>query len=251
MIIVISPSKTQKLNSILNSLKDDKYFEYETNLINNELKNKINDKKFNEWLEIKNKKLHDQTIKNINNFILNKSYKAINFYDGLQFKNIDYDNLNLEQQKLIDNNVIILSAYYGIVRPNNFIKPYRLMMGSKILINDKSLYDFWYEKINGELQKINGDNLILNLASNEYSKVLNSNIFKIINVDFKIEKSNNKFVSTSTFSKQCRGNFIKEFSKINFDFKNIYKLDILGFKYNKNISNKNNIIYTKKLISCT
>lgn len=249
MIIVISPSKTQNLKLISNTKNDNKNFANETTIINNELKKKIDDKKFDEWLEIKNEKLHSLVVNNIINFAKNNSYKAISFYDGLQFKNINYDGLCLKYQNLINDKLIILSAYYGLVKPTDFIKPYRLMMGSKVLIENKSLYDFWFSKINKALKKLNNDNVILNLASNEYSKILDHNLFNIINIDFKIEKENNKYVSISTFSKQCRGNFIKEFSMLNFDFEKIFDLDILGFKYNKSLSNKNNIIYTKKLIS--
>lgn len=247
MIIVISPSKTQNLKSQVTKDNDTKHFPQETLLINDELKNKIYSNDFNNYLEIKNKKLYELTIENINNFNFNKAYMAINFYNGLQFKNINYDKLDSKTQNLINDKLIILSAYYGIVRPNDFIKPYRLMMGSKILIENKILYDFWFFKINKMLKKINNDNLILNLASNEYSKILDNDLFNIINIDFKVQKNEFNYVSISTFSKQCRGNFIKEFAKINFDMNKIFDMDILGFKYNKSISNNKNIIYTKKI----
>ena len=52
----------------------------------------------------------------------------------------------------------------------------------------------------------------------------------------------------STYSKQCRGNFIKNFLKVNLNIKEITKLNILGFTYNKDLSNATKIIFTKNYV---
>lgn len=246
MKILISPSKTQnkKIDSFSNN-EENILFSNKTNELNDLLINSIKNKKFNSWLELKNNSLIEETIKDIKDFKNNKAYKAIEFYDGLQFKNILYSQLSETQKEKLNESLIIISGLYGIVFPNSYIKPYRLMLGSKIDIpNYKNLYDFWFKEFNQKLEELNPDKLIINLASGEYSKLIDNSIFNVINVDFKLFKSN-KYVSLSTFSKQCRGYFINQFLSISLDINKIKDLDILGFKFNNELSDKNNYIFTK------
>lgn len=247
MKILISPSKTQnKLIENKQNNQENILFENKTKELNSILLNSINNKNFNSWLELKNDKLINQTIEDIKKFETNKAFKAIEFYDGLQFKNIFYHKLSNEQKQELNNHLIIISGFYGIVFPESFIKPYRLMLGSKIkLPNHKDLYDFWFKEFNEKLLELNPDKLIINLASSEYSKLIDESKFDVINIDFKLYKSN-KYVSLSTFSKQCRGFFVNQFLKVNLDIKDIKNLDILGFTYNEDLSNKNSYMFTKK-----
>ena len=66
---------------------------------------------------------------------------------------------------------ILLSGFYGILKPFDGIVPYRLEMQAKLAIgNDKNLYSFWGDTLYKELTK--DTNIILNLASKEYSKTI-------------------------------------------------------------------------------
>ena len=69
-------------------------------------------------------------------------YLAIEFYDGLQFKNIEYNLFSEKQKILLNQTLIIISAFYGMVFCDSYIKPYRLMLGSQMKINNQSLYEF-------------------------------------------------------------------------------------------------------------
>ena len=70
---------------------------------------------------------------------------------------------------------------YGMLRPFDGVRAYRLEMAAKLKINDKKdLYDFWQKKVTGELQKY--DDTVINLASEEYSKVIDSKKVNLINV---------------------------------------------------------------------
>ena len=53
------------------------------------------------------------------------------------------------------------------------MNPYRLEMGTKSLPeNISSLYDFWGDKVANRIKKDAGDDLIFNLASDEYFSVV-------------------------------------------------------------------------------
>ena len=72
----------------------------------------------------------------------------------------------------IANSLRILSGYYGLLRPFDQILPYRLEMGTKLENeNGNNLYKFWGDKITDVLNEdIDGDDIVVNLASDEYFK---------------------------------------------------------------------------------
>lgn len=246
MKILISPSKTKNLNvTNKNQSETNLFFKNQTLKINEFLLANISNKNFDKYLEIKNQTLKNETIFNIKNYHNNSAYLAIEFYDGLQFKNIEYNLFSEKQKNLLNQTLIIISAFYGMVFCDSYIKPYRLMLGSQMKINNQSLYEFWYKQFNKKLLEINPDKTIINLASFEYSKLINYSMFKVIDIDFKLLK-NNKYVSLSTYSKQCRGNFIRKFIENDLNIEAIKKFNILGFSFNNELSNHTKYVFTKK-----
>lgn len=94
-------------------------------------------------------------------------------YWGLEAKSMSADTLAYAQDHLR-----ILSGLYGLLRPMDAIQPYRLEMGTKLANpRGKSLYDFWGSKIAQTLEEdLSGhaDQTIVNLASNEYFKAVDT-----------------------------------------------------------------------------
>jgi hypothetical protein len=90
-------------------------------------------------------------------------------YDGLGARTLDADALGFAQTHLR-----ILSGLYGLLRPLDAIRPYRLEMGTDLDIKKaKSLYAFWGAQIADQLTEdltAQGDAIIINLASTEYAK---------------------------------------------------------------------------------
>jgi cytoplasmic iron level regulating protein YaaA (DUF328/UPF0246 family) len=81
-------------------------------------------------------------------------------------------------------------------------------MGTKISIKGtKNLYDFWKKDVtNSILKEIEEDDIIVNLASNEYFSVIDSSLIenKIISPQFKDFK-NGKLKIISFYAKKARG----------------------------------------------
>lgn len=104
----------------------------------------------------------------------------------------------------------ILSGLYGILRPFDLILPYRLEMGTSLPSpagND--LYAYWKKDvtqlINDDLKKA-GSNVLLNLASNEYFKVVSQKEVQatIISPEFRDYRDGN-YKMISFFAKRARG----------------------------------------------
>lgn len=248
MKIVISPSKTMNgsVDNELNFKKTIPYFIEDSKKINSFLKTIEKNDLFFKNLEInlENEKLKIETIKNIDNFGNSVSF-CIQKYEGIQFKNININNLDCKKLSNLENNLYILSAMYGILKISDNISSYRLMMNSKIMIENKNLYDYWREKINNFL--IEKNEIILNLASKEYSKILDYRKLNIIDVTFYKKRKNGGFRVCSTFSKICRGLMVNELSNYtNITTKILQNIKVLNFRYNENLSKENHYIYLEE-----
>eukprot|EP00041_Stephanoeca_diplocostata_P032174 m.1024206 g.1024206 ORF g.1024206 m.1024206 type:complete len:345 (-) comp24099_c1_seq11:497-1531(-) len=107
-------------------------------------------------------------------------------YDGPAYKALDAQSLPPSSISYLQQHLRILSGLYGSVRPCDLIQPYRLCMGSKLVVNvaptktTKDLYTFWnHHNLTTDLvAEMNGEGctstprFIVNVASNEYSKVI-------------------------------------------------------------------------------
>merc|ERR1719277_1806494 len=96
--------------------------------------------------------------------------------DGPAYRGFDGNSLTVSERKVAQNKVRVLSGLYGVLRPFEAIRPYRLEMGSKVkTARGSSLYDFWGGKIAENLtQGTEGVKLIVNAASQEYWKAVDT-----------------------------------------------------------------------------
>ncbi|ACT58854.1 peroxide stress protein YaaA [Hirschia baltica] len=127
-------------------------------------------------------------------------------YIGLDAETLDKDALEWSQ-----NCVRILSGFYGVLRPLDGMQPYRLEMGIKLKTRrGENLYEFWGDRIskqlNEDIKASGGDEIVVNLASNEYFKSVDKQSLKarIITCDFKDVKDG-KARTLGFFAKKARG----------------------------------------------
>jgi hypothetical protein len=141
------------------------------------------------------------------------TYKALELFNGAVYEGINAKNFNESDNDFAQNNLRILSGLYGILKPNDLILPYRLEMGTQLkTINGNNLYRFWQDKLHQNIREELNNEVLINLASNEYSKVLKLTEIKseVITPVFKDYK-NGKLKIVSFFAKRARGemcNFI-------------------------------------------
>ena len=167
----------------------------------------------------------------------NYSKQAIFAFNGDVYDGFDINSLDHEKHQLVNNVIRILSGLYGILKPFDHIKPYRLEMGTKFSINgNKNLYDFWKSKVTNQLKsELAEDELIVNLASNEYFSVINSKEVsnKIISPQFKDFK-NGTLKIISFYAKKARGLMSRFIIDNNVKSVNeILSFDSGGYSYSK------------------
>ncbi|WP_298645777.1 YaaA family protein [uncultured Proteiniphilum sp.] len=132
-------------------------------------------------------------------------------YNGIAYKGLNAHDFSVEDFDFAQQHLNIISGLYGIVRPLDAIKPYRLEMQRKIVPQGyNTLYDFWQEKVNTYLSKKlrKGDKTIINVASKEYAKVVRKNKLprsaKIIDIQF-LQQENDDLKQIVVHSKKARG----------------------------------------------
>lgn len=126
-------------------------------------------------------------------------------YTGLDAHTLSADDITYAQQHLR-----ILSGLYGVLRPLDLMQAYRLEMGTRLANSrGKNLYEYWGNTVTTEVNKAlaaQGDNVLVNLASNEYFKSVKPKQVDgmIVTPVFK-DKKNGQYKIISFFAKKARG----------------------------------------------
>ncbi len=168
-------------------------------------------------------------------------------YTGLQASSFNEGAFDFAQQHLR-----ILSGLYGLLKPLDLIQAYRLEMGTK-LDNERgsNLYQFWGDIITDHLNEAiaaQGDDILINLASNEYFKSVKKKNLNatVITPAFKDWK-NGQYKMISFFAKKARGlmaNYVIENGIT--DLEQLKQFNAAGYEYNSEFSKGNDWVFTRK-----
>lgn len=131
---------------------------------------------------------------------------ALFAFSGAAYAGLQADTLRESDVEFASEHLRLLSGLYGMLRPLDLIMPYRLEMGCPLSVGaSRNLYAFWRETLTGELND-SGASVLLNLASQEYFKVIDQNQLRlrVISPVFKDEK-NGQLKVISSYAKKARG----------------------------------------------
>lgn len=168
---------------------------------------------------------------------------AIERYTGMQYQSLDYASLNETQKAYILKHVWIPDAFYGLLKADDGIVPYRMDFHTQIQINGrKDLYEYWKDLPSSLIE----DDLLINLASEEYAKaILPYYKGNVINIRFARYK-NGKLVSASTLAKKARGTFLRWMAVNSMEsLEQMKDFDLDGFHYEKDVSNESCFVFVK------
>jgi len=147
-------------------------------------------------------------------FTDNNAKPAGYLFDGDVYSGLDMYQMDKETAIYVNEHLGILSGLYGVLKPLDLIQPYRLEMGTK-LKNERgdNLYEFWGEAVTDAINARmadSDDKVLVNLASNEYFKVIKKKALnaEIITPRFEDEK-NGQYKVISFYAKKARGLMVK------------------------------------------
>jgi cytoplasmic iron level regulating protein YaaA (DUF328/UPF0246 family) len=174
----------------------------------------------------------------------------------LAFKGDVYTGLNAEDFSEADfdfaqQHLRMLSGLYGLLRPLDLMQPYRLEMGTRLAnARGKDLYAFWGERISGWLNEAlaaQGDDILLNLASNEYfssvkRKALNA---RVIDTEFK-DLKNGQYKIISFYAKKARGMMARYVIKERLqDPEGLKDFNYQGYRYSAEHSRPDSLVFLR------
>ena len=175
---------------------------------------------------------------------------AAAIFTGEAYKGLNYNELSENNKQRAQDRLRILSGLYGLLKPADLILPYRLEMGTPFQAPPKetSLYSFWRPKLTKSLaSELSSDEIIINLASAEYSKAIDFKKLKnrVITPTFK-EFKNGKFSTVMIFAKHARGSmsrYLIENNLENIEQLKTYNVD--NYEFNEAQSSENEWVFVR------
>lgn len=147
-------------------------------------------------------------------------------FTGIAFQGLNIQDFSADELAFAQEHLNIMSGLYGLLRPLDIIKPYRLDVNTRISPHENGvnnignlsttyprsnyLYGFWQETINKYLfEKLSqDDNIIINLSSSEYFKVIVPALLppkaRIITIGFREQKADG-YKQVIVYAKKARG----------------------------------------------
>ena len=187
-------------------------------------------------------KLLEETYSNIQNFEILSECEALSLYEGVTFRQLEIEKFTDKEIEYLNKNLFIFSALYGVISPNTKIKPYRLDMTINIL--EESMYKFWSKDINNFLESYSTE-IFINLASKEFSKILDYKKFKVIDIEFR-QKIDEKLKNISTEGKKARGMMLNYMTLNSIeDIEKIKKFSEDGYRFSPENSTENKLFFIK------
>lgn len=169
-------------------------------------------------------------------------------YDGLQARQLKPADLEWAQQHLR-----MLSGLYGVLRPLDWMQPYRLEMGTSLQVGPAAnLYQYWGSRIAENLnQALAADKtpVVVNLASQEYSRAVDRRALKSRVIDCVFEEwrpSGWKVISFS--AKKARGLMARYAITRRVETpRNLEKFNLEGYAFDPAASQAERLVFRRRM----
>ena len=254
MQFITAPSKTQRFNGRT-------FAEYSLPLLQAKTATLIDRLKSMDRNEISglmntSERLTESTHQMIDNFTLpfslDNSKQALFTFQGDAYSAIDAEHYSKKQLLYAQKHLFILSGLYGILRPLDLMQPYRLEMACSLAAGGAdNLYQFWQEQVTHIINQTlseSGERVLINLASKEYSKVIDNKKLQgeMITITFK-QLYKGQFRTIPIHAKRARGLMINfAVSKQIEDSAALKEFDSGGYSFNAEKSTAREWLFTKK-----
>ena len=169
---------------------------------------------------------------------------AVIAYEGIQYQYMAPSVFGGAETEYIQEHLRILSGFYGVLKPFDGVVPYRLEMRAKAS-EAGDLYRFWGEKLYREA----ADEVILNLASKEYSRCIEKylrpeNLFLTVTFG---ELIGGKVKQKGTFAKMARGEMVRYLAENQVEEpQGIKGFDRLDYHFAEELSTETEYVFLKQ-----
>ena len=185
-------------------------------------------------------------------FSASNSKQAVLAFNGDVYEGLDAKTLKPAQLEWAQAHVCILSGLYGVLRPLDWMQPYRLEMGTALsTTKGKNLYQFWGSQIADYLnERAAADKVpvIVNLASEEYFKAVDKKALKprVVNCVFEELKAG-KYKIISFMAKRARGLMVRYAieNKLS-SVKKLESFNLEGYQFTADVSTPERLVFRRQ-----
>ncbi|MGI9533055.1 peroxide stress protein YaaA [Lutimonas sp.] len=175
--------------------------------------------------------------------------QAVFAFTGEVYRGLDVTSMKEADISFLQDRLRILSGQYGVLKPLDLMQAYRLEMSTRLKVGVKpNLYKFWDSKITDSLNsELEEGELFVNLASNEYYKVLQPKLLKVpvITPVFK-EFKNGDYKVVMTFAKLARGLMVRYIVDQKVDsIEGLKGFNVNGYAFDANLSTDTELVFTR------
>ena len=181
-----------------------------------------------------------------------KGYYAADYLYGEAFKALDAPSLSEEAREFMKEHIYVLSGLYGCINALDVISPYRLEMGTKFSsVKNDTLYALWKplltEFMLNKLEQTTGEKVLINLASEEYSKAIDlkkiARTYPVITLHFKVKK-NNQYKVVGMYAKKARGLMARAICKAQIQtVEELKQFSEEGYRYHEGLSTEADFVF--------
>jgi cytoplasmic iron level regulating protein YaaA (DUF328/UPF0246 family) len=186
-------------------------------------------------------------------FNAKNSKQAVLAFNGDVYEGLNAKALSATQLEWAQAHVCILSGLYGVLRPLDWMQPYRLEMGTALKTAEGgNLYQFWGSQIASYLNTraaLDTSPVIINLASEEYFKAVDQGALKarVVNCVFEDFKGG-KYKIISFHAKRARGLMVRyAIEKKVATVKKLEDFDAEGYRFDAATSKPDRLVFRRKL----
>ncbi len=193
-------------------------------------------------------------------FTAKNSKQAVLAFDGDVYGGLDAKTLKPKDLEWAQEHVCILSGLYGVLRPLDRMQPYRLEMGTALAgKHGENLYQFWRPQIAEHLNQrlaVDKTPVVVNLASQEYFKAVDSKALKARVIDCVFEEwrpdaknaaTGGQYKVISFFAKRARGLMARHaIAKRITTPKKLESFALEGYAFDASVSQPDRLVFRRK-----
>lgn len=175
---------------------------------------------------------------------------AVAAYTGIVFRHLAADRFSDEELQYAQDHLNITSFLYGLLRPTDAIRPYRMEGGVAVPDGEGTLFDFWRERLTGPLiERVKADDgILLNLASGEMKRLFDwprvAREVRILTPEFRVREGG-RLKTVVVYTKMCRGEMARFVLKHRTtDPEALRTFAWEGFRYDEALSRPDRPVYT-------
>lgn len=185
-------------------------------------------------------------------FTAKNSKQAALAFNGDVYEGLDAKALSEPDLQWAQAHVCILSGLYGVLRPLDWMQPYRLEMGTALATaRGKNLYQFWGSEISNYLNEraaADASPVLVNLASEEYFKAVDRKALKprVVTCVFQELKAG-QYKIISFMAKRARGLMVRYAVEHKLDsVKKLTSFNLEGYDFSPDASEPDRLVFRRQ-----